>query len=58
MNLKKLKDLESEFLYAYPDGFADAKFFPTMKNFKPEKLEEFAKEVLKKRELSKSKSCC
>lgn len=47
MNLQKLKDLESEFLYAYPDGFADAKFFPTMKNFKPEKLEEFAKEVLK-----------
>ena len=48
MNLEKLKDLESEFLYRYPKGFKDEHFFPTMKKFKPEKLEEFAKEALKK----------
>ena len=48
MNLEKLKDLESEFLYAYPKGFQDEHFFPTMKKFKPEKLEAFAKEALKK----------
>ncbi len=48
MNLEKLKDIESEFLERYPKSFEDAHFFPTMKKFKPEKLEEFAKEVLKK----------
>lgn len=47
MNLEKLKDLESEFLERHPKGFEDAHFFPTMKKFKPEKLEEFAKEALK-----------
>ncbi len=52
MNLKKLKDLESEFLYRYPKGFKDEHFFPTMKKFKPEKLEEFAKEALKKENFS------
>jgi adenosylcobinamide amidohydrolase len=53
MNLEKLKDLESEFLERYPKGFEDAHFFPTMKKFKPEKLEEFAKEALKKENFSK-----
>lgn len=48
MNREKLRALESEFLYAYPKGFKDEHFFPTMKKFKPEKLELFAKEVLKK----------
>jgi len=52
MNLDKLKDLESEFLHRYPKGFEDAHFFPTMKKFKPEKLEEFAKETLKKENFS------
>jgi len=52
MNLEKLKDLESEFLYVYPDGFDDAKLFPTMKKFNPLKLEEFAKEGLKKENFS------
>lgn len=52
MNLEKLKDLESEFLERYPKGFEDAYFFPTMKKFKPEKLEEFAKEALKKENFS------
>jgi hypothetical protein len=52
MNLEKLKDLESEFLERYPKGFEDAHFFPTMKKFKPEKLEEFAKEALKKENFS------
>ena len=52
MNLNKLKELESEFLYRYPEGFKDAHFFPTMKKFKPEKLEEFAKDVLKKENFS------
>ncbi|MGB5866841.1 MAG: hypothetical protein WBG69_03105 [Arcobacteraceae bacterium] len=47
MFLHKLKDIESEFLHRYPKGFKDEHFFPTMKKFKPEKLEEFAKEVLK-----------
>jgi len=52
MNLNKLKELELEFLYRYPEGFKDAHFFPTMKKFKPEKLEEFAKDVLKKENFS------
>jgi len=52
MNLKRLKDLESEFLCSYPKGFKDEHFFPTMKKFKPEKLEEFAKEALKKENFS------
>ena len=52
MNIEKLKDLESEFLYRYPKGFRDDHFFPTMKKFKPEKLEEFAKEALKKENFS------
>jgi len=47
MNLEKLKDVESEFLEKFPNGFKDEHFFPTMKKFKPEKLEEFAKEALK-----------
>ena len=52
MNKNKLKDLESEFLCRYPKGFQDEQFFPTMKKFKPEKLEEFAKEALKKENFS------
>jgi hypothetical protein len=48
MNLIKLKDIEAEFLEQYPQGFEDAAFFPTMKKFRPEKLEGFAKEVLTK----------
>lgn len=52
MNLKKLKELESEFLYRYPQGFEDKIFFPTMKNFNPDKLEEFAKDGLKKENFS------
>ena len=52
MNIEKLKDLESEFLYQYPKGFEDEHFFPTMKNFKPKKLEEFAKEALKRENFS------
>lgn len=46
--LEKLKDLEAEFLEQYPKGFKDAHFFPTMKKFKPEKLEAFVKENLSK----------
>ena len=52
MNINKLKDIESEFLDRYPKGFEDAAFFPTMKNFKPQKLEEFAKDALKKENFS------
>lgn len=52
MNLKKLKDMEEEFLTFYPTGFEDAKFFPTMKKFNPSKLEEFTKENLKKENFS------
>ena len=48
MNIKKLKDIEEEFLFHYPNGFEDAKFFPTMKKFDPSKLEAFTKENLKK----------
>lgn len=48
MNIEKLKDLEAKFLSFYPNGYEDGIFFPTMKNFKPEKLELFAKENLKK----------
>jgi hypothetical protein len=47
-NLDRLKELESEFLHQYPTGFEDAKFFPTMKKFNPQKLELFAKENLNK----------
>ena len=52
MNLVKLKDLESEFLCRYPKGFEDEHFFPTIKKFNPEKLEEFAKDALKKENFS------
>jgi hypothetical protein len=52
MNLEKLKEVEAEFLDRYPKGFEDAHFFPTMKKFKPEKLEEFAKDVLAKEKFS------
>ena len=52
MNLEKLKDMEAEFLFQYPIGFEDAKFFPTMKKFNPSKLEEFTKENLKKENFS------
>jgi len=52
MNLDKLKDLESEFLHRYPSGFKDESFFPQIQKFKPEKLELFAKEVLKKENFS------
>ena len=52
MNLKKLKDLESEFLHRYPQGFEDESFFPQIKKFNPEKLEFFAKEALKKENFS------
>jgi len=52
MNINKLKDIESEFLESYPEGFEDANFFPTMKKFKPEKHTEFAKEVLAKEKFS------
>jgi hypothetical protein len=52
MNIKKLKDMEEEFLTFYPTGFEDAKFFPTMKKFNPSKLEEFTKENLKKEDFS------
>lgn len=48
MNLEKLNDLEVEFLDRYPSGFEDATFFPSMKNNKPQKLEEYAKDILKK----------
>lgn len=50
--LERLKDIEAEFLEQYPKGFRDEHFFPTMKKFKPEKLEEFAKEALKKENFS------
>ena len=48
MNIEKLKDYESEFLEQYPMGFDDKNFFATMKSFNPVKLEEFAKDALKK----------
>ncbi len=48
MNIEKLKEYEAEFLEQYPEGFDDRNFFPTMKSFNPLKLEEFAKEALKK----------
>ncbi len=48
MNIEKLKDYEVEFLEQYPEGFDDKNFFATMKSFNPFKLEEFAKDVLKK----------
>lgn len=52
MNLEKLKNIEEEFLFHYPNGFEDEKFFPTMKKFNPSKLEEFTKENLKKENFS------
>lgn len=52
MNLEKLLDIQAEFLEVYPDGFEDANFFPTMKKFKPEKLTEFANDVLAKEKFS------
>lgn len=52
MNIKKLKDMEEEFLTFYPTGFEDEKFFPTMKKFDPSKLEEFTKESFRKENFS------
>ena len=52
MNLEKLKDLEAEFLCQYPTGFKDEQFFPSIQKFKPEKIEEFAKDLLKKENFS------
>ena len=52
MNLEKLKNIEEEFLFHYPNGFEDERFFPTMKKFNPSKLEEFTKENLKKENFS------
>ena len=52
MNLEKLKDLESEFLNSYPEGFKDDNFFPTIQKFNPQKLEDFAKNALKKENFS------
>lgn len=52
MNIKKLKDMEEEFLTFYPTGFEDEKFFPTMKKFDPSKLEEFTKKSFKKENFS------
>lgn len=52
MDIKKLKELEKEFLDRFPKGFEDEHFFPTMKKFKPQKLEEFAKDVLIKERFS------
>jgi hypothetical protein len=52
MNLDRLKDIESEFLEQFPEGFEDANFFPTMKKSKPKKLTEFAREVLAKEKFS------
>lgn len=48
MNIEKLKGYEAEFLEQYPEGFDDKNFFATMKTYNPLKLEEFAKEALKK----------
>jgi CRISPR/Cas system-associated endoribonuclease Cas2 len=48
MNIKKLKEYESEFLEQYPNGFDDRNFSTIMKTYKPLKLEEFAKDALKK----------
>ena len=52
MNIEKLKDLESEFLNSYPEGFKDDNFFPTIQKFNPQKLEDFAKNALKKENFS------
>lgn len=52
MNLEKLKDLESEFLHSYPEGFKDESFFPSIQKFNPQKLENFAKDMLKKENFS------
>ena len=52
MNLDKLKDLESEFLAMYPEGFKDETFFPKIQKFNPQKLEDFAKNQLKKENFS------
>ena len=48
MNIEKLKEYEAEFLEQYPNGFDDRNFSTIMKTFNPIKLEEFAKDALKK----------
>ncbi len=52
MNIDRLKELESEFLYQYPEGFEDSYFFPTMKKFNPEKLQLFTENNLRKEDFS------
>ena len=44
MNLKKLKELEKQFLKKYPDGFADPHFEPIMKKHQPEKMRALAED--------------
>lgn len=58
MNIEKLKDLETEFLDYYPKGFEDEELLPIMKKFNPVKLEEFAKEALKKENFSNPSLVC
>ena len=48
MNIEKLKEYEAEFLEQYPNGFDDRNFSSIMKTYNPLKLEEFAKDALKK----------
>ena len=48
MNIEKLKEYEAEFLEQYPNGFDDRNFSSIMKTYNPIKLEEFAKDALKK----------
>lgn len=45
MNLKKLKELEKQFLKKYPDGFGDPSFEPIMKKHQPEKMRALATEM-------------
>jgi len=44
MNLKKLKELEKQFLKKYPDGFADPHFEPILKKHQPEKMRSLAED--------------
>jgi hypothetical protein len=58
MNLEKLKDLESEFLYEYPKALENERLIKLMKKFNPEKLEQLSKELFKKENFSQPELIC
>lgn len=58
MNIKKLKDLESEFFAYYPKGWEDEKILPIIKKFNSLKFHEDTRELFKKENFSQPEIIC